>query len=100
MKLSVNGDKRQETPISDLLFDVSGVSASVSATSVISRFQVAHIVSFLSQGSTLRRGAVIMTGTPSGVGCTGPEWKYLQHDDKLELEVSQIGVLRHTIAYE
>ncbi|GFZ44265.1 hypothetical protein JCM24511_01987 [Saitozyma sp. JCM 24511] len=84
MKLSVNGDKRQETPISDLLFDV------------------AHIVSFLSQGSTLRRGAVIMTGTPSGVGCTGPEsaWKYLKHDDKLELEVSQIGVLRHTIAYE
>jgi 2-keto-4-pentenoate hydratase/2-oxohepta-3-ene-1,7-dioic acid hydratase in catechol pathway len=43
-----------------------------------------------------------MTGTPSGVGCTGPEsaWKYLKHDDKLELEVSQIGVLRHTIAYE
>jgi 2-keto-4-pentenoate hydratase/2-oxohepta-3-ene-1,7-dioic acid hydratase in catechol pathway len=37
MKLSVNGDKRQETPISDLLFDVSGVSASVSSSSIISR---------------------------------------------------------------
>jgi hypothetical protein len=31
MKLSVNGDKRQETPISDLLFDVSSAFTSASA---------------------------------------------------------------------
>ncbi|WWC99985.1 hypothetical protein V866_006894 [Kwoniella sp. B9012] len=84
IKLAVNGDIRQESPTADLLFNVP------------------FIISFLSQGTTLRRGTVIMTGTPSGVGCTGPEerWRPLQHGDKLEVTVSEIGTLRHTISYE
>ncbi|WWC58904.1 uncharacterized protein I303_101449 [Kwoniella dejecticola CBS 10117] len=84
IKLTVNGDLRQESPTSDLLFNVP------------------FIISFLSQGTTLRRGTVIMTGTPSGVGCTGPEekWRPLVDGDKVEVTISEIGTLRHTIKYE
>ena len=68
----------------------------------MTEMQVAFIISFLSQGTTLRRGAVIMTGTPSGVGCTGPEdtWRPLVSGDSVAVTVSKIGTLRHTIAYE
>ena len=31
-------------------------------------FDVPHLVSFLSQGTTLHPGTVILTGTPPGVG--------------------------------
>jgi 2-keto-4-pentenoate hydratase/2-oxohepta-3-ene-1,7-dioic acid hydratase in catechol pathway len=43
-----------------------------------------------------------MTGTPSGVGCTGPEetWRPLLHGDRVEVWASDIGTLRHTIQYE
>lgn len=43
-----------------------------------------------------------MTGTPAGVGCTGPEesWRPLVHGDQVAVTVSEIGTLRHTIAYE
>ena len=61
------------------------------------------LVAFLSQGTTLRRGTIIMTGTPSGVGCTGNDdstWKPLLDGDELELTISGIGILRHSIKYE
>ncbi len=43
-----------------------------------------------------------MTGTPGGVGCTGPEetWKALKDGDKVEIHVSEIGTLRHSVKYE
>lgn len=43
-----------------------------------------------------------MTGTPHGVGCVGPEekWKYLKDGDKVEVYLSKVGTLRHTIKYE
>jgi len=43
-----------------------------------------------------------MTGTPSGVGCAGPEekWRPLVEGDKVDVWVSEIGTLRHTISYE
>lgn len=68
---------------------------------MVVEMQVATLVSFLSQGTTLRRGCVIMTGTPGGVGCTGPEedWRPLKDGDKVEVWISGIGTLRHTIKY-
>src|SRR5436305_6991322 len=45
----VNGESRQDSNTNDLLFDVS------------------EIIRFISQGTTLERGTVIMTGTTSGV---------------------------------
>ena len=44
----VNGDVRQKESVGDLLFDC------------------AYLVSYLSSGTTLQKGSVIMTGTPGG----------------------------------
>lgn len=48
LKTIVDGQTRQDEGVSDLLFDC------------------AYIVSYLSQGTTLQKGSVIMTGTPGG----------------------------------
>jgi 2-keto-4-pentenoate hydratase/2-oxohepta-3-ene-1,7-dioic acid hydratase in catechol pathway len=44
----VNGQLRQNTNTSDMLFDVP------------------TLIAFLSQGTTLEAGSIIMTGTPDG----------------------------------
>ncbi|CAK9780357.1 hypothetical protein CC85DRAFT_278448 [Cutaneotrichosporon oleaginosum] len=84
LKTSVNGELRQDTPVADLVFDIP------------------TIISFLSQGTTLRRGTVIMSGTPGGVGCAGPEekWRPLKDGDEVEVWVEGVGTLRHGIKYE
>lgn len=48
LKTVVDGEVRQEESVSDLLFDC------------------AYLVSYLSSGTTLQKGSVIMTGTPGG----------------------------------
>jgi 2-keto-4-pentenoate hydratase/2-oxohepta-3-ene-1,7-dioic acid hydratase in catechol pathway len=48
LKTIVDGEVRQDESVSDLLFDCS------------------YIISYLSQGTTLQKGSVIMTGTPGG----------------------------------
>lgn len=48
LKTIINGETRQEEELSDLLFDC------------------AYLVSYLSSGTTLQKGSVIMTGTPGG----------------------------------
>jgi 2-keto-4-pentenoate hydratase/2-oxohepta-3-ene-1,7-dioic acid hydratase in catechol pathway len=48
LKTIVDGEVRQEEYVADLLFDC------------------AYLVSYLSQGTTLQKGSVIMTGTPGG----------------------------------
>ncbi|CAI2176602.1 4178_t:CDS:2 [Funneliformis geosporum] len=47
-------------------------------------FNVAELISFLSQGTTLQAGSLILTGTPQGVGFTRKPPIYLQHNDKIE----------------
>lgn len=44
----INGNVRQDEHVSDLLFDC------------------AYLIEYLSQGTTLQKGSVIMTGTPGG----------------------------------
>ena len=48
MKTIIDGETRQDESVSDLLFDC------------------AYIVSYLSQGTTIQKGQVFMTGTPGG----------------------------------
>lgn len=48
LKTVINGELRQEESVGDLLFDC------------------AYLISYLSSGTTLRKGSVIMTGTPGG----------------------------------
>ncbi|KXS11694.1 fumarylacetoacetate hydrolase family protein [Gonapodya prolifera JEL478] len=62
-------------------------------------FSVAEIVSFLSRGTTLVPGTVIMTGTPSGVGYPRNPPVCLEHGDVCSIEVDGIGSLQNTILY-
>lgn len=48
LKTVVDGETRQEEHISDLIFDC------------------AYLISYLSSGTTLKKGTIIMTGTPGG----------------------------------
>lgn len=71
----VNGELRQESSTSDLLFPV------------------ADLVSYLSTAISLRPGDVIITGTPSGVGPVEP-------GDTVEIFASGIGVLANPVVAE
>ena len=77
LTLTVNGDVRQQTNTSQMIYPV------------------ADIVSFLSHIMTLEPGDVIATGTPSGVGlATG---NYLRPGDKIECSIEYLGTLTNTL---
>lgn len=68
----VNGELRQSSRTSKLIFDVP------------------YLVSFLSQNMTLLPGDVILTGTPAGVGP-------LKAGDMVEVAIEQVGTLRNPV---
>ncbi|KAJ0136197.1 hypothetical protein HZ326_20797 [Fusarium oxysporum f. sp. albedinis] len=78
----VNGEVRQQSPISDMIFNVR------------------DIVSHCSRGTTLRTGTVIMTGTPSGIAAKMPGSPWLQNGDIVEVTISNIGTLRNKLVLE
>lgn len=69
----VNGDLRQDSNTSDMIFGV------------------AEIIAYISQYLTLRPGDVITTGTPEGVllGMSDPDW--LEAGDEVTVEVEGLG---------
>lgn len=60
-------------------------------------FPVADVISILSQGMTLQPGAIIATGTPSGVGFARQPPEFLKPGDVVECEVETIGRLRNPV---
>jgi len=68
----VNGQVRQDSSTSDLIFDVP------------------TLIAFVSSHMTLEVGDVISTGTPSGVG-------NLEIGDVVEVEIEGIGTLRNPV---
>ncbi len=56
-------------------------------------FSIPHIISDLSRGLTLRRGDIILTGTPSGVGLGFKPYKFLNPGDKVRCEIEKLGSL-------
>ncbi|KAK2017535.1 hypothetical protein LZ32DRAFT_576431 [Colletotrichum eremochloae] len=78
----VNGEERQNETTGDLLFGVE------------------DIVSFLSQGTTLEAGTVVLTGTPSGVGMGMKPPKYLSDGDVVEVRVNKIGGVKNKMVFE
>ena len=63
-------------------------------------FTVAEIIEFLSAGTTLPAGTVILTGTPSGVGMAADPPRWLRRGDTVEVEIDGIGVLRNPVLEE
>lgn len=59
-------------------------------------FQVAYLVSYLSQGITLEPGDVIATGTPEGVGIFRDPPLVLKGGDVFEVTIEGLGTLRNT----
>jgi 2,4-diketo-3-deoxy-L-fuconate hydrolase len=74
--LSVNGERRQESNTSDMIF------------------KVPTLVSYLSQFMTLLPGDIISTGTPFGVGLGLVPPQYLRPGDVLELGIDGLGTSR------
>jgi 2-keto-4-pentenoate hydratase/2-oxohepta-3-ene-1,7-dioic acid hydratase in catechol pathway len=76
----VNGDLRQDSKLSLLIFDIP------------------TIIATLSQGITLKPGDVIATGTPAGVGIGFDPPKYLKDGDFVRVEIDGIGALENSVA--
>ncbi|KAL2844358.1 hypothetical protein BJY01DRAFT_248184 [Aspergillus pseudoustus] len=81
LQTRVNGEVRQDTSTGDLLFGVK------------------EIVAFVSQGTTLEKGSVILTGTPGGVGMglSPPNW--LRDGDVVEVSIESIGTVRNKMVF-
>jgi len=77
--LRVNGETRQESRTSMMIFDI------------------ATIIHQLSIGLTIEPGDLIMTGTPGGVGLGMDPQRWLADGDMVEAEVDGIGVLRNRV---
>jgi 2-keto-4-pentenoate hydratase/2-oxohepta-3-ene-1,7-dioic acid hydratase in catechol pathway len=60
-------------------------------------FNVATLISYLSQGMTLEPGDVIATGTPKGVGTSRTPPIYLKQGDVIEIEVGNLGKLINSV---
>jgi len=63
-------------------------------------FDVPTIIEFLSQGTTLSPGTVILTGTPEGVGFSRKPPIFLAHGDLVSVEIEDIGKLTNPVLNE
>ncbi len=79
ISLRVNGEPRQQSNTNDLIF------------------KIPYLIEFISQDLTLLPGDIISTGTPSGVGAYISPPVFLKHGDLIEINISQIGVLKNRV---
>tara|TARA_Y100000031_G_scaffold47883_1_gene54657 strand:+ start:769 stop:1623 length:855 start_codon:yes stop_codon:yes gene_type:complete len=63
-------------------------------------FDVPSLVSFVSEGTTLAPGTVILTGTPHGVGFMRRPKRFLQAGDRVVVEIEKIGRLENPVEAE
>ena len=59
--------------------------------------KIPEIISKISKAMTLEKGDIISTGTPAGVMLNNPNAIFLKHDDTIEMEIENLGVLRNTV---
>ncbi len=76
----VNGELRQDSSTSNLIFSVP------------------ELVEFISETCTLHPGDVILTGTPSGVGLGQDPPQFLASGDVVRIEIESLGVIEHAVA--
>jgi len=64
-------------------------------------FDVPALIEYLSGSTTLVPGAVILTGTPQGVGMAAkPAPRWLKPGDTVTIEIEAIGALTNPVALE
>lgn len=61
---------------------------------------IAELIAFLSQGTTLLAGTVILTGTPEGVGWFRKPRKLLRPGSKVTVEIDRVGTLVNSVVAE
>jgi 2-keto-4-pentenoate hydratase/2-oxohepta-3-ene-1,7-dioic acid hydratase in catechol pathway len=76
----VNGELRQDSRTSDLIF---GCEA---------------LVAFVGETCTLAPGDLILTGTPSGVGMAMDPPRFLASGDVVRIEIERLGAIEHAVA--
>jgi 2-keto-4-pentenoate hydratase/2-oxohepta-3-ene-1,7-dioic acid hydratase in catechol pathway len=79
LRLSVNGQLRQNGHTANMLFGVH------------------HVIWYLSQFMVLEPGDVVNTGTPAGVALGANDFGYLREGDTVEVAIDRLGVQRHRI---
>jgi len=83
LKTTLNGEIMQDGSTADLIFNVS------------------QTIAFLSQGTTLEPGSLIMTGTPKGVGFVRKPPVYLKAGDEVRCWIDGgLGTLVNTVVEE
>ena len=75
----VNGDLRQDSNTSDLIFGCD------------------ELVGFISETCTLAPGDLILTGTPSGVGHAMDPPQFLTSGDVIRIEIELLGSIEHRV---
>jgi len=78
----LNNEKLQDMSTSDMIFSVR------------------KIISFLSQGTTLAPGTIILTGTPEGVGMKREPPIWLKKGDHVEISITGLGTLINDVVDE
>jgi 2-keto-4-pentenoate hydratase/2-oxohepta-3-ene-1,7-dioic acid hydratase in catechol pathway len=68
------------------------------ATSDMMIFAIPKLISFISTFTPLKPGDVIVTGTPGGVGLRRSPPLFMKPGDRVEVEVSGVGVLVNGVA--
>jgi acylpyruvate hydrolase len=76
----VNGDLRQDSSTSNLIF------------------KIPELIAFVSETCTLEPGDLILTGTPSGVGMGLDPPQFLASGDVVRIEIEHLGAIEHAIA--
>lgn len=79
---TINGELMQSSSTANMIFDVP------------------ELIRFLSEGTTLLPGTVIMTGTPPGVGFARKPPVFLKDGDEVTVEIEKIGRLTNPVRRE
>ncbi|PWK85648.1 2-keto-4-pentenoate hydratase/2-oxohepta-3-ene-1,7-dioic acid hydratase in catechol pathway [Lentzea atacamensis] len=79
LKLSVNGELRQDGNTKNMLFGVH------------------HVIWYLSQFMVLEPGDVVNTGTPAGVALGVNDFEYLRSGDTIDVSIDRLGVQRQQV---
>jgi 2-keto-4-pentenoate hydratase/2-oxohepta-3-ene-1,7-dioic acid hydratase in catechol pathway len=82
IRTTLNGQTMQESTTADMIFDVPALIESLSST------------------MTLRPGAVILTGTPSGVGFARNPPVWMREGDTVAVDIEKIGRLENPVRKE